>query len=720
MLENQLIYGKSLVQRLVNVEVKDNQLSYFTQNEDGTVTRTDKLNKLWLLSQRPIFKSSVKLKGGLHFNYGTQVESKQDWMMALNSAKKQYNDTYVIWNQTEAALVKDGYTYFKGLKHTEPSILSFDIESTGLYHNNDSKVLLISNTYRRNGQITRKLFAYDEYDSQGEMLLAWCKWVRDMDPSIIVAHNGYSFDIPYIQHVADMEGVNLSLGRDGSVLQIADRTSKIRIDGSRDQEYKRVKIWGREVLDTMFLAIKYDVASKKYESYGLKSIIKTEGLEKEDRVLYDASQIRFNYNKPEEWKKIKEYCEHDADDSLALYDLMAPSLFYLAQSVPKTFQGMLESATGAQINVMMVRSYLQNGHSIPKASEAKEFQGAISLGNPGIYRNVFKVDVASLYPSIILACNVFDEDKDPEGNFLKIIQTFTDERLNNKKLAKTSKYHDDLQSAQKIVINSGYGFLGAQGLNFNSPTAADFITKTGREILQTALDWAALKNMKIVNADTDSISFCKNDESSITEEEQEFLLTDLNSQYPEKIKFEHDGYYPTVCVLKAKNYILYDGKKIKTKGSAIKATTKAPALKEFINKTIEYIVYGKEELETSLVLLYTEYVKEICNVKDIKRWSARKTISDKTLNSERTNEARIREALDGSEYVEGDRAYFFYKDKTTLELVERFKGEYDKSRLLKNLYDTVWVFETVLDCELLFPNYSLKKNQKVLQDLHEQ
>ena len=110
--------------------------------------------------------------------------------------------------------------------------------------------------------------------------------------------------------------------------------------------------------------------------------------------------------------------------------------------------------------------------------------------------NCLKWDVASLYPSIILECEVYDEEKDPNGNFLKIMKTLTEERLKNKKLAKTSKYHDDLQSSQKIVANSGYGFLGAEGLNFNSPRAAEFITNTGREILQTAIEWATGEKYK--------------------------------------------------------------------------------------------------------------------------------------------------------------------------------------------------------------------------------
>jgi hypothetical protein len=56
----------------------------------------------------------------------------------------------------------------------------------------------------------------------------------------------------------------------------------------------------------MFLSIRYDTFAKKYNSYGLKNIIKQENLERIDRVAYDASQIRFNYKNPVEWVKIKE------------------------------------------------------------------------------------------------------------------------------------------------------------------------------------------------------------------------------------------------------------------------------------------------------------------------------------------------------------------------------------------------------------------------------
>lgn len=491
MYNNKLIYGKDLTQRIVNVEIDNDKATLFIENEKSEVSKEVRKNKFWVLTNKP-FPRAHKLKGDLHYKYGIQFVDGKDRSKFLYSSKKDNLDVFTIWDDKEQYLVKDGLTTYKGMKHTEPTVLSFDIESTTLFHTKDAKVLLISNTFRKNGEITRRLFCYDNYSSQGEMLVDWCKWVRELDPSLIVGHNVYGYDIPYLKFIADNEGVELNLGRDGSDLYINPRSSDFRVDGSRSQKFNKVRIYGRDVIDTMFLAIKHDIAAKKYESYGLKAIIKTEGLEKKDRVFYDSSTIRTNYTDPVEWEKIKQYCIHDSDDGLAVYDLTAPAFFYLTQSVPKSFQSVVESATGSQINAMMIRSYLQEGHSIPKADAMEKFDGAISLGSPGKYKNCIKWDVASLYPSIILECKVYDKDKDPQGNFLKIMEELTKERLKNKRLAKETgdPYYEALQNAQKIVINSGYGFLGAPGLNFNCRAGADFVTKTGREILSTAIEWA--------------------------------------------------------------------------------------------------------------------------------------------------------------------------------------------------------------------------------------
>lgn len=218
--------------------------------------------------------------------------------------------------------------------------------------------------------------------------------------------------------------------------------------------------------------------------------------------------------------------------------------------------------------------------------------------------------------------------------------------------------------------------------------------------------------------DTDSISFTKPDMSPFSEEERNELLAEINALMPEKVKYADDGYYDTCIVIRAKNYILWDGKKLKMKGSALKATTKEPALQEFIKSTIQIILDNREvtDIHTKTHDLYQQYVREIMNISDIKRWASKKTITDKILKNERTNEAKVRDALAGSDYTEGDKIFVYFKEDGNLSLVENFNNDHDRSKLLKKLFSTAETFETILPVGELFPNYSLKKQYKILLD----
>ena len=713
---DKLIYGKSDIEHIVGVEANGEKAYLFIERPDGSKDTKIVQNRYWILAPFNIGNKFSRLQGDLYYKWGRQFT---DWDDFVEHRKKYYPlGIYSIFNPKEALLVKDGYTYFKGSKPTEVSVLSFDIESTGLVHDDSSEVLLISNTYRSaTGQITKKLFAYDDYENVGDMIENWCNWVREMDPSIILGHNIFGYDLPYLAHVAGRYGKVIALGRNESPLVISERESKFRVDGTRDLHYHQIKVWGREIIDTMFVSYRYDVG-KKYSSYGLKNIIKQEGLEKESRTFYDAGQIRFNYKDPVEWAKIKEYCIDDSDDSLALYDLMIPSYFYMTQSVPKNFQNMFESATGGQINTILVRAYLQERHSLPNASPSEEYEGAISMGNPGIYRNAYKVDVASLYPSIMIQYEVCDKDKDPNEYFKQLVNTFTEKRLYHKALAKKEKYHDDMQASYKILINSMYGFMGTAGLLFNSPKNAAFVTRMGREILTKAIEWSEKNNYQLVNCDTDSVSICRKDQQHIDDAERKAILDGINAEFPAKIKWEDDGFYPTFIVVKAKNYVLWDGKKVKYKGSALKATMKELALQEFIKNTMGIILNTLDttEMNNKIVDLYNSYAKEVMNVQDITRWASKKTITDKILKNERSNEAKVRDALDGSDYVEGDKIFVYFKEDGTLNLVENFNNDHDKKKLLGKLYKTSNTFETIIPKEL-FTNYSLVKHYKIIDQI---
>lgn len=708
---NTFIYGKNQTEKVVSVEISEDVATLYLA--DGR--RLNGQNEFYALHPDAIDDDVIALNGNLHYKFVKKFYTSGDFKAHISKSKARGQDVFAIWNPKESFMVKSGVTYYKGMNPSDLNILSFDIETTGLKPETSS-VLMIANTFRNsNGKTERKLFSIDEFNSEKEMIYSWCNYVRQVNPDVLVNHNILGFDLPFLNTRAG----KLPIGRGGENVTFNKYPSRCRKDQTQSYDYYDAFVRGREVVDTFHLAIKYDTAAN-YATYRLKDIIKYEGLEQADRQHFDFSEKstaqiykEFSEGNTEIWARFKRYAETDADDSLALFDLMIPPYFYFCQSVPKTLQQVVSSgrSTGNQINSFLVRSYLADKHSIPKASETAHFEGADSSGNPGIHKYVGKVDVASLYPSIIREYKIYDKIKDPKAYFLKMVEFFTEERLRNKQLAKDTgdRKFKDLEQAQKIIINSAYGFMGAPGLNFNSPTNAALVTNYGRDILAKGIKWAQDKGWTIVNSDTDSFSFTTG--GKFPPGLFKIWIEELNSLFPEKIKWEDDGLYTTVVVLKIKNYIMQEAKtgKLKIKGSCLKATNKERALQYFINKTIDLLVEDKKD---EVVVLYDNLAKDCFNVNkdNIKEWVTKKTVTKNVMTKDRANERKVREAYEQNKLPvqEGDKIFTYFKNDGSLGIAECFDGDYDPKKLLEKLYKTAKVFENVVPLEK-FTKYQNKK-----------
>jgi DNA polymerase elongation subunit (family B) len=222
-------------------------------------------------------------------------------------------------------------------------------------------------------------------------------------------------------------------------------------------------------------------------------------------------------------------------------------------------------------------------------------------------------------------------------------------------------------------------------------------------------------NFTLVNCDTDSISVCKQDMTEFSEEEQIQYLKELNEQFPEHIKFEPDGLFQKFIVLKAKNYIMYDGKKIIIKGSGLRDQKRPQKHRDFYNEIIDCLINDK----LNYTEIYNKYVKQILTIDSttIKSWSTKKSYTEKIDTSDRTNETKVKDCLIGSEYRQGDKIWVFYKEDKTLSLSEKFSGDYNKDHLLKGLHSATKIFGNIINIDENFINYSLKKNKVLLEVL---
>ncbi len=215
----------------------------------------------------------------------------------------------------------------------------------------------------------------------------------------------------------------------------------------------------------------------------------------------------------------------------------------------------------------------------------------------------------------------------------------------------------------------------------------------------------------VCNGDTDSISVKRKDGKPMSVEERAEFLREINSQMPPMIQWDDDSYFKKFIVVREKNYVLVDedGKR-KIKGSALKATTKEKALQTFISEVIDLMV--KDRMD-QIYSLYMKYAREIVDLKDITDWCSKKTVTKAVLTSDRTNETRVLEAIGETPVQEGDKVYVFFRTPEELCLRENFDGTYCRDTLLGKLYDSLCVFETVIQTDL-FPNLSLKRNQHFL------
>jgi DNA polymerase elongation subunit (family B) len=235
-----------------------------------------------------------------------------------------------------------------------------------------------------------------------------------------------------------------------------------------------------------------------------------------------------------------------------------------------------------------------------------------------------------------------------------------------------------------------------------------------------------MQNLILTGVDTDSFSVCKPDQSPWTKEEQTKFLDYVNSNFPDLIKWDHDGVYEKVLVLKSKNYVLIENGKKKVKGSALKDAKRAPILLKFMQDIVDILL--EEGKEPEINELYFKYIKMTKNIKDIAPWCKKVTITDKILKCKghetlskqelkdlklRPNETKVYDALKGRHVQEGDKIYTFFLESRAVSLLEDFNGDYSRLDLIKGLFNCLKVFKNVIDMNQ-FLNYSLKSYKEEL------
>ncbi|HPM21254.1 MAG TPA: DNA polymerase domain-containing protein [Thermotogota bacterium] len=436
------------------------------------------------------------------------------------------------------------------------------ITAIALYdYNTDRYIALLLNEHGT--EINSENAEILSYNTESELLLAFIKIHRELNPTILTGWNMDGFDIPYL-----INRMRRVIGDEETV-----KISPIDII-SYDDINERYVIPGISVLDYLKLYKKFTFSQER--NYRLDTIGKKElGYGK---IEYEGS-LQDLYN-----TDINKYVEYNINDVKIVKELN-DKLKFIDFTVTISIIGKIKYEdiySSSRYIDGAILSYLKLNNLVApnkKRDNIKTtFEGAyVKPPTPGLYPFVYDLDLTSLYPSIIMSLNISPETKvgkvlnyidnptndyqlysfklnktvklskekfnemlvnnnlyiasngvlyesklNKEGIIPNILSKWFDKRVEYKnkmkkygKSGNTEKYkfYDKLQYAQKVLLNSVYGVLGLSSFRFYDLDNAAAVTTSGQTIIKNAADSAnefyynktKTQNDYVIYVDTDSL-----------------------------------------------------------------------------------------------------------------------------------------------------------------------------------------------------------------------
>jgi DNA polymerase elongation subunit (family B) len=438
-------------------------------------------------------------------------------------------------------------------------------------------------------------------EAEKELLLSFNRELAALDPDVIEGHNIFKFDLDYLRKRCRLRRVPCAWGRFGQ--RATFRSSRLKV-AERWIDFPRCDLPGRAVADTYLLALLNDITSRELNSYGLKEVAVHFGITPEDsalRTYIEGSRIAEAFASDR-----ARFCAYLADDlreTQGLADLLLPTYFEQARTFPIALQEATLRGTTVKIDLLFLEEYYHARQSCPQPPEIRPFDGGYTRSfNEGVFRRVLHFDVASLYPSLLLAIGR-NPANDSLGVFIPLLRRLLEYRLRYKQLARSAPSADERaeaqarQAAYKILINSFYGYLGFSGARFGDGELAAEVTRRGRELLQSLIEEFGRQGCTVLEADTDGIYLS----SGEFYERPEELLARVVPVLPPGIELEFDGRYDAMFCYKAKNYALLEEGRVTLRGSALRSRGIEPYLKKLTDSLIGFLLGVSEESPVGLI-----------------------------------------------------------------------------------------------------------------------
>ncbi|HET8842674.1 MAG TPA: 3'-5' exonuclease, partial [Ktedonobacteraceae bacterium] len=334
-------------------------------------------------------------------------------------------DTYYRVGAVEQYLMQTGRVCFRGMTYEQLHRFSFDLETTSLDPAR-GRIFLVA---LRDNRGFERILEAPAPEQEATLIEDLCALIRERDPDVIENHNILGFDLPFLEHRAQVLHVPLRLGRSGAP-PLLEAYQEAGGQGWHRGSRRRYSIAGREVIDTLDAVRRYDFVVRSLPSYRLKEVARHFGLASAERVYLEGSKIYETYQRDPE--TVRRYALDDVREVDALSQRLMGAAFALAGMAPRRYERIANAGPAMGIlEPLLVRAYLHAGSALPKAAPDQEERygqhqgGASYLLEQGVATHVVKADVASLYPSLIRAFRLGPEC-DYLGVFLYLIDNLTE------------------------------------------------------------------------------------------------------------------------------------------------------------------------------------------------------------------------------------------------------------------------------------------------------
>lgn len=350
------------------------------------------------------------------------------------------------------------------------------------------------------------------YDSEAALLTALARRIVEHDPDVITGWNVLDFDLRVLAGRFAALKLPLDLGRTAEPATFVER------DGRRAM----FQLPGRAVLDAMRLV---RGSGDRFEDLSLESVARTllgEGKTVEARGEAKLDELdRLRRDEPEAFCA---YCLQDAE--LVLRILAKTGLDVLTAKRSALTGVSLELAwTSIPAFERIYAAELRKRRVLPPPRATHPVSGAaggtVLDAYAGFFSNVLVFDFRSLYPSIMRTFNIdpmaharaeaHPADDDliaPNGaRFTRapgvlpgIVTRYAEERE-----ASLAAGDETAAYVYKILQNSFYGVLGAEGCRYARTELAGAITSFGKHFLTAARDHFEQAGTRVLYGDTDSV-----------------------------------------------------------------------------------------------------------------------------------------------------------------------------------------------------------------------